>query len=101
MNLLKETLSKLEQNGKTIKDVHWVGSSDGKYSMPWDKFVTIAGVDYDSGYGGAEIATELVVVGDNWWLSRGEYDGSEWWDFNTIPIQEYDFLDFNSVRSIR
>ena len=26
-----------------------------------------------------------VAVGDNWWLERAEYDGSEWWEFKTIP----------------
>ena len=47
---------------------------------------SIANIGYDNSYGAPEIAVDLVIVGDNWWLTRGEYDGSEWWDFHTIPI---------------
>jgi hypothetical protein len=25
------------------------------------------------------------VVGDSWWMTRHEYDGSEYWQFHTIP----------------
>lgn len=86
-NLYDETVTALERHNLTpITDVRWVGSADGRFAMPWTQFATIAtNTDYYSGYGGAEIVRDLVVVGDNWWLSRGEYDGSEWWDFNTIP----------------
>jgi hypothetical protein len=24
---------------------------------------------------------DLIIVGDNWWLERKEYDGSEWFEF--------------------
>lgn len=43
--------------------------------------------NYDSGYGSVNVATDLVVVGKNWWLERGEYDGSEWWDYKERPKQ--------------
>lgn len=26
-----------------------------------------------------------MVVGDDWWLERHEYDGSEWWEFKRLP----------------
>lgn len=39
---------------------------------------------YDSGYGGQELYG-IVWLEDNSWLSRGEYDGSEWWQHNTLP----------------
>jgi hypothetical protein len=42
-------------------------------------------VNYDDGFGGNEIPLSLVVVGDDWWLERGEYDGSEWWEFKRLP----------------
>lgn len=42
-------------------------------------------VNYDNGFGGQEVVTDLVILGDNWWLERGEYDGSEWWGFRTVP----------------
>jgi hypothetical protein len=43
--------------------------------------------DYDDGYGGQEIFG-CVVFKDNTWLSRGEYDGSEWWEYNKCPTYE-------------
>lgn len=85
-NLLQQTLDVMEEYEKAPSDVAWVGSKDGKYAMEWSDFEKIADVDYDSGYGGQEIASDLVIVGDNWWLERGEYDGSEWWNFHTLPL---------------
>lgn len=82
-NLLKETAEKLKDNGKTPDDVLWVGSV-GSYST-WENFAIVANVEYDSGYGGAEVAEDLLVVGKNWWLERHEYDGSEWWEFKSLP----------------
>lgn len=79
-NLLRETIDVLAENGKTPADVQWCGSPQFG-SFTWDEFAALADVEYDSGFGGAEVATDLMVVGDGWWLQRGEYDGSEWWDF--------------------
>lgn len=82
-NLLKETLRVLEQNGKAPHDVRWVGRV-GPYTDPphpfgsWGDFSKFADFEYDAGYGGAEIESDLKIVGDDWWLERGEYDGSEW-----------------------
>jgi len=87
-NLLKETVEYLTWVHKTTDDVRWVGSHDGKYAMSWDEFALIADIEYDAGYGGQEIASDLVVVGDDWWFTRSEYDGSEGWRFNTKPYQE-------------
>lgn len=39
---------------------------------------------YDSGYGGQELFG-TVWLEDGTWLSRGEYDGSEWWEHNVLP----------------
>lgn len=44
--------------------------------------------EYDSGYGIQELFG-IVYCKDSddnpAWLTRGEYDGSEWWVVNTIP----------------
>lgn len=87
-NLLKETLEILSENGKSPADVRWVGVRSSKPPEPhgmWDDFVKFADINYDSGYGGNEVSGGLVVVGDDWWLERGEYDGSGWWEFKTLP----------------
>lgn len=96
-NLLKETLEILSQHDKKPADVRWVGLPEPYYlkaigrtkeAIPcgsWNDFESFADFEYDSGYGGAEVATNLLIVGNDWWLERGEYDGSEWWEFKTLP----------------
>lgn len=92
---LEETLKILTANKKTTEDVEYVmvrsgGSWDDKsvrQFFSWEDFERVADFEYDSGSGGAEIHQSLKVVGDNWWLERGEYDGSEWWEFKTMPIK--------------
>lgn len=83
MNLLNETLEILKENNLEPKDVLWVGNSEVK--TDWDNFAKIADVNYDSGFGAQEVATDLLIVGQNWWLERHEYDGSEWWEFKRLP----------------
>lgn len=85
MNLKKETLAFLKENGKTVKDIRWIGSKD--IAIPQDLFWKLADSEYNEGFGGAEVADDLVIVGDNWWLERGEYDGAEWWEFKTLPTK--------------
>jgi hypothetical protein len=85
MNLLKETLEVLSDNNKTQTDVLFV--TDGKRFSSWKNFIKYADFDYDNGYGGNEISLHLKIVGHNWWLERGEYDGSEWWEFKTLPFK--------------
>lgn len=53
----------------------------------WDEFAAKANEVYDSGYGCECVDRELKVVGDDWWLERHEYDGSEWWEFKQKPTQ--------------
>ena len=83
-NLLQETLDILKSNKKTSQDVKWIGTTEfGKFT--WEDFERLADISYDSGYGGNKITSDLVIVGKNWWLERGEYDGAEWWEFKTLP----------------
>ncbi len=84
-NLLAGTLEIMNGHGKAPTDVRWVGSSDGMFVGTWADFAQRANFEYDSGFGSAQVAEQLVVVGDDWWLERGEYDGSEWWEFKTVP----------------
>lgn len=84
--LVKDTIEYLEELGYEESDVLWVGSRDGEFAMSWvdfkDKFKNLK---YYAGYGTQEIAADLVVVGDNWWLEREEYDGSEGWAYKKYP----------------
>lgn len=50
-----------------------------------EKFLkTLQGIEYDAGYGLQQLFG-VVVFKDGSWLSRGEYDGSEWWEHNKCP----------------
>lgn len=83
MNLLNETHDSLLRGGKTPADVKWVGNSE--FYFTWNEFASIADFEYDDGYGGQNIAHDLLVVGKDFWLERHEYDGSEWWEYKELP----------------
>ncbi|EOL45797.1 hypothetical protein [Enterococcus caccae] len=85
MNLLEETTKKLEENGHSLSDIVWVGCPDFKMNL--EQFFILANKAYDNGYGGEETATDLLVVGEDWWLERHEYDGAEWWEYKKIPTE--------------
>ena len=48
------------------------------------KFLRELDYMYDSGYGG-QMLFGTIWYTDGTWSSRGEYDGSEWWEFNEVP----------------
>lgn len=84
-NLLDETKDILANNHKTINDIKWVGND--KFYFDINEFIKVANVEYDDSYGAPEVAQDLLVVGDNWWLERHEYDGSEWWEYKKNPTK--------------
>lgn len=87
-NLLQETLAMLNENGKTPEAVRWVGALDGSIVGTWAEFAALADRDYDAGFGTNEVDLSLAVVGDDWWLMRSEYDGSEEWLFMELPRRQ-------------
>lgn len=85
-NLWKETIRVLEEHGKTFENVEYIQGTD--FGITKENFEKIAKKsDYDSGFGAARVAEDLVVVGDNWWIERHEYDGNEWWEYKEKPKQ--------------
>ena len=50
----------------------------------YNEFLNSLDFEYDSGHGLQEICG-TVWLEDGTWLSRGEYDGSEWWEYNALP----------------
>lgn len=85
----------LKDNGKTIEDIVWVGSK--RHFVDKETFIKLANIDYDDDYGSSQVATNLLVVGKNWWLERGEYDGSEWWEFKKMPLKPKKELDLKAL----
>ena len=50
----------------------------------YEKFLKRLEFNYDNGFGTQELyGTIWLSNGD--WISREEYDGSEWWEYNTCP----------------
>ena len=90
MNFLHETLAAIEDAGYGIAKVTFIGGADHKYEIPsWSAFSKIVDIVYDNVYGGQEIAIDLIIeLDDGRWLTRGEYDGSEWWELhqNNCPL---------------
>ena len=79
-NLLAETLTAITNSGHSVTDVVYVGAADG-HSCSLEEFVTLADVEYDSGFGAQEVASDLVILfRDGSWLQRDEYDGAESWE---------------------
>jgi hypothetical protein len=94
-NLLKETLEELEAKGKKESDVKWVGTSTHKTT--WEDFKRIADVEYEAGYGAPKVAQDLLIVGENWWLERSEYDGSEWWNYKELPKEPTEIIELKAL----
>ena len=66
--------------------------------MSWDSFKNaFEKIEYDCGYGHQEVAEDLVVVGNGWWLERSEYDGAEGWDFKSMPVASKNQLSFSKI----
>lgn len=76
-----------------------IGLREVKYvkvirEINYDKKVTIEGelaevlprlgFEYDNGYGGQELEG-TIWYSDGTWSERGEYDGSEWWEYRACP----------------
>lgn len=91
-NLLKETKEILERHSKTFDDILFVGDKSDHTKMTVKEFLEHANVEYKNGYGVEEINTDLILVGKDFWLERHEYDGSEWWEYKSMPNVN-DFID--------
>jgi hypothetical protein len=58
-----------------------LGASDKEV----DDFFNSLDFEYDSGYGRQELFGTVWLEKEGTWLTRGEYDGSEWWEFHECP----------------
>lgn len=87
MTFKEETYEAIKESGHNREDVMFIGSSDGKYRIGMDRFDDISDFEYDSGFGAQEIASDLIIYfKDKTYIIRGEYDGSEWWEYNVPKV---------------
>lgn len=82
-NLLQETREGIAQSGHTPEGIVFIGSRETGHRCTWAEFEGLADIEYNAGFGGQEIASDLeIVFSDGATMTRGEYDGSEWWNFS-------------------
>ncbi len=94
-NLLKETVSLLEENKRSESEILYVSASyyskNEDYTtsfLSWEDFKFMASeIDYNSGHGTHYINLQLKVIGHDFWLERTEYDGAEGWSYKALPIK--------------
>lgn len=98
MRNAKHELQEILENKAKIKcaiiykgDYYGFGDERPKFKLPLNytdddlvNYYNSLNFKYDSGYGGQELFG-TVWLEDGTWLSRGEYDGSEWWEHNVLP----------------
>ena len=86
-NLFTELEECLEDNGYKLADIYFVYGND--YQITLDNFIEVAKkTKYDGGYGGQEVASDLCIRGKGFLIIRGEYDGSEWFEFISLKVPE-------------
>jgi len=85
--------------GKSIKCAHIIFDSDDKnivsvlkvgYSNEdYQTFLDSLDYEYEVGFGYQQMFG-TIWLNDNTWFSRGEYDGSEWWEQHVYPDIVYE-----------
>jgi hypothetical protein len=102
MNLYDETVEILKLHDKTIADIEYIGSTRTKINTN-KALELMKKTNYDSGFGGQEIACNLMIKGKDFIMKRAEYDGSEWWNYMqtdpTLPKVERDVKSFKTDMS--
>ncbi len=92
-NLLEETKSAIADSGHTEADIIFIGSEQSGHQCTWEEFCVLADKEYDNGYGNPEVAYDLIIVfSDGHKMWRGEYDGSEWWEYSSpfaMPTEKH------------
>jgi len=88
-NARTELLEVLTEAGQTLSTIDYGYFHLGSNKCEFDGSIrshqlALLDRDYDSGYGGQELSGTIVFK-DGTWLERGEYDGSEWWEYKSKP----------------
>lgn len=90
VNLLEETIEKLERCGLTTADVKWVGWANGWQAVDWKTFTGYANREYDNESESPQVHHYLVVVGEDWWLERETLNTVETrqaqWVYHSLPV---------------
>ena len=98
VNLLEETKKSIENFGQEIDNIVFIGSQESGHECSWELFKILADQEYDNGFGGQKVATDLIIIfKDGTKMFREEYDGSEWWEY-LKPFEKP--KEFHPIRSL-
>jgi chromosome segregation ATPase len=87
----KEILCAYIRFGEELDDDNKLNKMDsyflttGNTKEDLEEFLNSIDKDYDSGYGSQELFGTIWYK-DGTWSTRGEYDGSEWWQVHKCPL---------------
>ena len=86
MNAKQELLEELETHNKTIDNIVAIIVTYEPDCKHVRKIKSLEELDFNyyNGYGGQEL-DGYVLLDDQDWLERHEYDGSEWWEYKKYP----------------
>lgn len=90
-NALTELKEAIEESGHKVSDIDFCRFSMNRVNLELEAPITtelfhVLNTEYDSGYGSQELGATVVFKDGNW-LERGEYDGSEWWEYKSTPTK--------------
>ncbi len=89
MNAKRELLQKIDNIDKKIEDVDWLEISLPYYEHKKYTKIEELDIEYNNDFGTQHLYGS-VVFKDGTWLERGEYDGSEWWEYKQVPTKDWD-----------
>lgn len=95
MNALEEIKEVLEENNKTTDNITAIRVTLDKGDWDNIKIYTLEDLKdlhYVRGYGAQELRG-FILLDDNDWLERLEYDGAEWWEYRRNPHLDDDLVD--------
>lgn len=91
MNAKKELMDHVGM--QNVKHVHIVrrywdddheAEAENVIAGTLEEVLPLLDFEYDNGYGGQELFGNIWYT-DGTWSERGEYDGSEWWEYKACP----------------
>ena len=65
----------------------------------YNEFLSNIDKIYNNGYGGQEL-DGMIWYEDGTWTTRGEYDGSEWWEYYKYPELPTDVIINESLKNL-
>ncbi len=86
MNAKQELLEMLKIHNKTTDNIVAIIVTYDPYFKNVRKIKSLEELDFDyyEGYGGQELYG-YVLLDDQDWLERAEYDGAGWWEYKKYP----------------